>query len=98
MSFSCSEGQNTAIGFQKLECLRLFCRQVLQNQATSLNYFAHKTGYEHVKGKNHISVSSTATCVLSLVATDSWKAGKARTKGLLRYLISKKTSAGLPLR
>jgi hypothetical protein len=96
MSFTCSDNQNTAIDFQKLECLRLFCRQIQQDQIASLKYFAHDVGYQHVKGKNKISVSSSATCVLSLVATDSWKGDKAQTKALLHHLISKDTSAGLP--
>lgn len=96
MLFTCSDNHNPAIDFRKLECLRLFCRQILQDQVPSLDYFAHGTGWEHVKGKGHISVSSSATCILSLVATDSWKADKAKTKELLHFLISKKTSAGLP--
>jgi hypothetical protein len=53
-------------------------------------------GYQHFKGKNKISVSSSATCVLSLVATGKWTADKAKTKKLLHDLISKNTSAGLP--
>jgi len=96
MVFTCSDNQDTAIDFRKLECLRLFCRQIQQDQVASLKYFEWEVGYQHYRGKNKISVSSSATCVLSLVATDSWKADKAQTKALLHYLISKDTSAGLP--
>src|SRR5258708_34709266 len=96
MLFPCSDNQNTAFDFRQLECLRLFCRQIQQDQVASLEYFEYGVGYQHYRGKNKISVSSSATCVLSLVATDSWKADKAQTKALLRYLISKETSAGLP--
>src|SRR3989442_13345767 len=96
MQFTCRDNQKTAIDFRKLECLRLLCRQIQLDQVTSLNHFAYKAGYQHVSGRNKISVTSSATCVLSLVATDSWKADKAQTKALLQYLISKKTSAALP--
>jgi ATPase family associated with various cellular activities (AAA) len=96
MLFTCSDNQNTAIDFRKLECLRLFCRQIQQDQVASLKYFEYEVGYQHYSGKNKMSVSSSATCVLSLVATDSWEADKAQTKALLHYLISKNTSAGLP--
>ncbi|MBZ5532234.1 MAG: ATP-binding protein [Acidobacteriia bacterium] len=84
------------VAFQKLESLRLHTKEIQEDQVASLEYFAHDVGYQHYKGKNKISVSSTATCVLSLVATGSWKAGKAATQALLEGLISKKTSAGLP--
>lgn len=83
------------LDFQKLESLRLFSRQILRDQFASLSYFEYDYGYQHFKGKNKISVSSSATCVLSLVATGSWKASKSRTKALLHYLISKDKSAGL---
>src|SRR5271165_2571917 len=96
MLFTCSDDQNAAVDFRKLECIRLFCRQILLDQVASLRYFEWEVGYQHYKGKNKISVSSSATCALSLVATDSWNADKAQTKVLLRYLISKETSAGLP--
>lgn len=85
-----------AFDFTTLESLRLLSRQIQQDQATSLKYFAYDGGYEHFKGKDKISVSSTATCVLSLVASDSWPSNKAQTKALLETLIFKKTSAGLP--
>lgn len=84
------------LDFSKLAYLRLRCKQILEDQAASIDYFGHDEGFQHYKGKNKISVSSSATCVLSLVATHSWKADKARTKALLSALISKQTSAGLP--
>lgn len=80
------------LDFQELESLRLFSRQVLQDQVSSLKYFGYDVGYKHYKSKeDKISISSTATCVLSLVATGSWKADKTQTKKLLSALISKKT-------
>jgi len=96
MPFTCGEGQKRALDFQKLECLRLFSRQLLQDQEASLRYFKYDVGYQHYEGKNKISVSSSATCVLSLVATGKWRADKAKTQELLHRLILKNTSAGLP--
>jgi len=86
------------LDFPKLESLRLLCRQIQQDQVASLDYFAYDVGYQHYKGKQppKISVSSTSTCVLSLVAAGSWTGDKGQTKALLHYLISRDTSAGLP--
>jgi hypothetical protein len=86
------------LAFRDLERLRLSLRQLLLDQVESLEYFAHDVGFQHYKGKKppKISVSSSATCVLSLIATDSWKHDKTQTKQLLHDLISKNTSAGLP--
>lgn len=95
MRFTCGENPK-AIDFRKLECLRLFCRQISENQAPSIKYFAHDVGFRHVKSHEKISVTSSATCVLSLVATNAWTADKQETKALLQHLISKQTSAGLP--
>jgi ATPase family protein associated with various cellular activities (AAA) len=83
--------------FQKLESLRLFAEQTLVNQVPSLNYFRYDVGYQHFRGKQplKISVSSSATCALSLVATGNWTADKLSTKKLLEYLLSRKKSAGL---
>jgi len=89
--------KNGPIDFRQLEGLRLFCRQIQRDQIASLRYFSYDFGYQHFKGKNKISVSSSATCVLSLVASESWKANKQETKVLLHYLVSKDTSAGLPV-
>jgi ATPase family protein associated with various cellular activities (AAA) len=84
------------LDFPKLEGLRLLLRQVQQYQIASLDYFSFKNGFKHTRdGEDKISVSSTATCVLSLVATGSWKASPTQTKELLDELVSKKTSAGL---
>src|SRR5271165_1430889 len=96
MPLSRIEDQKEVFEFPKLESLRLFVRQVQQDQTSSLKYFAYENGFQHYKGKAKISVSSTATCVLSLVSTGSWEANKAQTKALLEGLVAKKTSAGLP--
>ncbi len=88
--------RGAALDFQKLESLRLLLRQIGEYQSSSLNYFAYKNGFKHTRdGENKISVSSTATCVLSLVATGKWKANEKQTKELLETLVFKKTSAGL---
>ena len=84
------------LAFSKLASLRLRAQQILKDQEASLEYFGHDGGYQQYKGKDKISVSSTATCVLSLVAPGKWKPGKRQTKVLLEKLILKKTSAGLP--
>lgn len=83
--------------FEKLESLRLFSRQILQKQVASLEYFRYDGGFSHVKGQSKRSVSSSATCILSLAATDSWRlsAGKVQTKRLSKYLLSRTESAGL---
>ncbi len=84
------------LDFSELESLRLMLRQVQQYQTASLGYFAFKNGFKHTRdGEDKISVSSSATCVLSLVATRSWKADGKQTKELLEELVSKKNSAGL---
>ena len=46
--------------------------------------------------RDKISISSSATCILSLVATGQWSANKTDTKKLLQSLISRNESAGLP--
>lgn len=86
------------IEFSKLAYLRLRCKQILEDQENSLGYFALGVGYQHYKGKTQVSISasSSATCVLSLVATNLWKSDKSQTRALLSALIQKKTSAGLP--
>jgi hypothetical protein len=96
MSFTCGDNQNVLFDFRRLESLRLFCRQIQLAQAASLRYFEYGLGYQHYRGKNKISVSSSATCILSLVAAGNWEVNRAQTKELLHYLISKETSAGLP--
>jgi ATPase family associated with various cellular activities (AAA) len=83
----------TPFGFPKLAALRLLCEQIQQDQVASLEYFRYDVGFRHVPSRAKISVSSTATCVLSLIATDSWAASKANTKKLLKDLIPMKTSA-----
>src|SRR5882724_8685338 len=86
-------------GFRHLASLRLLCKQILQEQPTSLKYFEFEEGYQHYRGKNKISVSSSATCVLSLVATGEWvrdrRRTKSNTKALIHKLVEKTKSAGL---
>lgn len=84
-----------ALEFPELESLRRLCRQIQQYQLASLDYFKHDVGFQHVRGQNKISVSSSATCVLSLVSTGNWRATKSDTKKLLTYLLSRNKSAGL---
>jgi hypothetical protein len=101
MPNTCSHERRKAapFDFSKLESLRLLCKQVQRDQVTSLKYFEYDGGYQHFRGKNKISASSSATCVLSLVATGKWTASKAHSKGdtkaLLEKLIARKKSAGL---
>jgi hypothetical protein len=85
-------------GFAELEALRLRAKEVLEDQATSLQQFAVGYGFKnlHDSSKKSISVSSTATCVLSLIATNSWtSANTSETKSLLEELIPITTSADL---
>jgi hypothetical protein len=81
--------------FESLESLRLLSKEILLDQVASLGRFGHDGGYGHLVDSGKISVSSTATCVLSLVATSSWTLDKAGTRKLLSFLVSKKDSAGL---
>jgi hypothetical protein len=90
------ERKVASLDFSKLESLRRFCAEMQQYQVASLNYFKYDVGFKHVQAREKISISSSATCVLSLVATDQWKANKADTKKLLQNLISRNESAGLP--
>jgi hypothetical protein len=90
----------TLFDFSKLESLRLLCRQIQQDQVASLNYFKSGVGFKHVRDEEKegdISVSSSATCVLSLVATGEWKAKKADTASLAKQLLLKEKSAGLEI-
>src|SRR5260370_38489555 len=98
MSTKCSgDPTNTApLDFQQLESIRFSSKEILRDQETSLNYFEFYPGYQHFRGKQpqRISVSSSATCVLSLVATGKWK-DASRNKALLKKILSRKKSAGL---
>ncbi len=88
----------TPLGFSELESLRLLCKQVKPNQVTSLNYFRSGVGFMHVREREKqgdISVSSSATCILSLVATGEWRANEADTASLAKKLLDKEKSAGL---
>src|SRR5713226_2986996 len=91
------EEQVTRLTFSDLERLRLFSRESLRNQLASLKYFAHSYGFKHLEESNHISVASSATCVLSLVATDAWRVHSttAKSNALLKFLVSQNESADL---
>jgi transcription termination factor NusB len=97
LAYKADQQTATIFDFQKLERLRLFSKQILADQLTSLKYFAHSYGFKHLETSKGISVASSATCVLSLVATDSWRdySTKARSKSLLKSLIKRRTSADL---
>jgi hypothetical protein len=82
--------------FEKLESLRLLCSRIQQDQDASLRHFEYDGGYQHYGGKNKISVSSTGTCILLLTATGKWDPDPNKTRKLIHYLVSRKTSAGLP--
>src|SRR5260370_30992341 len=83
--------------FQKLEHLRLFAKEVLRNQLASLRYFSHSYGFKHLEESRHVSVASSATCVLSLVATNKWidHSTQAKTRALIKFLLKQDTSADL---
>jgi hypothetical protein len=83
--------------FDKLESLRLFCKQILAHQFDSLEHFRSDLGFKHIEiqERDKTSVSSSATCILSLVATGKWKSEKAQSGRLLKYLLSREKSAGL---
>jgi hypothetical protein len=88
----------TPLNFSELESLRLLCKQIKPNQVTSLNYFRSGVGFMHVRGRDKegdVSVSSSATCVLSLAATGEWNSSEADTASLAKKLIDKEKSAGL---
>jgi ATPase family associated with various cellular activities (AAA) len=98
MQFTCRDDNNAkAHCFQELECLRLFIRQVQLDHVPSLDYFAYDGGYQHYKGKLplKLSASSSATCILSLVATGKWNEDPIGTRNLLEKLLARKKSAGL---
>lgn len=89
---------STPLSFQELERLRVFSNEILRNQLPSLKYFKYRYGFKHLRDSSGVSIASSATCVLSLVATDKWKdhSDKAKTQALLSYLLSRNTSADLP--
>lgn len=92
--------------FQELANLRRSLKEILQQQVESLKQYYDKDsgGFYHRHDKptpGDPSKSSTATCVLSLVATGSWNQHKEPWKGDARRLADRLlreewTSAGLP--
>jgi hypothetical protein len=83
------------LDFPQLESLRRLCMEIGQYRVASLSYFKHDVGFKHVPGIDKVSISSSATCVLSLEATGSWTATKAATKSLISLMLPRDTSAGL---
>lgn len=88
-------------GFAELEALRLRAKEVLEDQKASLARFAVGYGFrnKYDSKKTSISISSTATCSLSLTATGSWKSSKRDKKfthALIKELLRQRTSADLP--
>jgi hypothetical protein len=88
----------TPFDFPKLEQLRLLSRQILRDQLASLTYFKHSYGFKHLASSNGVSVASSATCILSLIATNKWTSysTEAKTRALLKFLAKRNTSADLP--
>ncbi len=89
--------------FRELADLRLFLRELLERQVESLfvYYDSVSGGFYHRHDKKtpgHFSKSSTATCVLSLIATNQWDSGpwKSGTSKLVEGLLRESwQSAGL---
>src|SRR5438105_1777756 len=89
--------------FRELADLRLFLRELGDRQVESLAvYFDEASGgfyHRHDKPTpGHFSKSSTATCVLSLIATHRWHSGVwwATTQNLVEGLLKEEwQSAGL---
>src|SRR5579864_6131019 len=98
MPSSVREAVGKPPSFREIESLRLFCVEILGYQSASLELFRAGVGFKHVYGDkkdDDISVSSSATCVLSLAASGKWKAGKDDTTSLGQKLLDRDKSAGL---
>jgi len=93
-----SSEKEQQLDFAQLESLRLLCREIRRCHSDSVGYFGYNGGFQHYKDKEplKVSVSSSATCVISLVAADLWKENGEKTRQLVHKLIPKNTSAGLP--
>lgn len=91
------DDQKEGMPFPELARLRLLAAQILGDQLTSLSHFNESYGFKHLEDSTGVSVASSATCVISLVATNSWEkhSTEARTKDLVRYLVKRDTSADL---
>lgn len=68
-----------SVNFADLEKLRRFLNEILARHVVSLNYYYGKefAGFyhKHERDKSKISMSSTSTCVLSLIRTGNWRSG-----------------------
>jgi ATPase family associated with various cellular activities (AAA) len=93
-----------ALEFRELAELRLFLHELRDRQVESLSqyYDSSSGGFYHRHDKptpGKFSKSSTATCVLSLIATDQWNRGpwQQSTANLVDGLLKQAWhSAGLP--
>jgi hypothetical protein len=89
-------------GFIELERLKNQLAAIQQTHISTLNYYASDSnnGYWHASNDRDASLSSTATCVSSLVGAGRWndKDSKlsAHTADVAATLIHKDRSAGLP--
>jgi hypothetical protein len=95
---TCGDEQRKDMPFVELARLRLLSAQILGDQRTSLTHFSESYGFKHLEDSTGVSVASSATAVISLVATNSWKeySTEARTKSLVKYFVKRYTSADLP--
>src|SRR5436189_4566020 len=102
-SWAASSSDLPTMEFRELADLRLFLRELSDRQVESLTlYFDGASGgfyHRHDKPTpGHFSKSSTATCVLSLIATHRWNSGNwaLSTRKLVEgLLIEEWQSAGL---
>ena len=92
----------TAFGFLELERLKNQLAAIRQTQVLTLKYYVShdEKGFWHAPDdRDHASLSSTSTCVLSLVGTGRWNVNDfplaKRTAEVAAELISKNQSAGL---
>jgi len=89
-------------GFLELEQLKNQLASIRQTHLTTLNYYVSEsnTGYWHAPDdRSHASLSSTATCVSSLVGAGQWTSKDSKLVGKTAQvgaeLITKDSSAGL---
>lgn len=91
--------------FRELDALRRFLADINARQIASLSHYhdPQSNGFYHrhdVRKEGQFSKSSTATCVLSLIATSKWKDGPwaSKSEELGKAILeSEWRSAGLPV-
>jgi hypothetical protein len=83
----------TSPSFEDLEKLRRFLQEIRNSQIDSLRTYFHEeyAGFQHKFDQAKLSKASTATCVLSLVATCCWEKGPwfASGEALLQEMMLK---------